>query len=270
MDGLAFRAMTSDYLAHLRADSARFAAVLAGTDPAAPVPSCPDWSAADLVAHLTEVQTFWGTIVAERLTAPPAEPASAADAGAPADLGELLAGFRGASERLAAALAAATPATPVWTWHDTDHTVGFVLRRQAHEALVHRLDAEAAAGVAFDPVDPDLAGDGVDEVLDVMYGGAPPWATATVDGPVGLLRTTDTGRQWWVQVGRFDGVGPESGNEYRDQPMLALLPEGRPTFTVSAPAADLDAWLWNRPTTGPVSVDGDASRFIAVLREGIQ
>ena len=59
-------AMTSDYLAHLRADSARFAAVLAGTDPAASVPSCPDWSAADLVAHLTEVQTFWGTVVAER------------------------------------------------------------------------------------------------------------------------------------------------------------------------------------------------------------
>ncbi len=40
--------------------------------------------------------------------------------------------------------------------------------------------------------------------------------------------------------------------------MLALLPDGRATFTVSAAAADLDAWLWNRPTSGPVSVDGDA------------
>jgi uncharacterized protein (TIGR03083 family) len=262
--------MTSDYLAHLRADSGRFAAVLAGTDPAARVPSCPDWSAADLVAHLTQVQTFWGTIVAERLTSPPVGQESITDPGAPDDLAELLSRFQAASDRLATALETATPAQPVWTWHDTDHTVGFVLRRQAHEALVHRLDAEAAAGVDFHPIDPELAGDGVDEVLDVMYGGAPPWAAVTLDGPVGLLRATDTGRQWWVQIGRFDGVGPESGTEFRDEPMLALLPGGRPTFTVSATAADLDAWLWNRPSTGPVSVDGDASRFIAVLRAGVQ
>lgn len=262
--------MTSNYLASLRADSARFAAVLAGTDPSTPVPACPDWSAADLVAHLTGVQTFWGTIVAERLTAPPAEPESDAAAVPPTDLSGLLAEFAAASERLTSALAAAGPDEPVWTWHDTDHTIGFVLRRQAHEALVHRLDAESTAEVPFDPVDPELADDGVDEALDVMYGGAPPWATVTLDGPVGLLRTTDTARQWWLQVGRFDGVGPESGTEYQDEPMLALLPDGRPTFTVQAAAADLDAWLWNRPTSGPVSVDGDASRFLAVLREGIQ
>ncbi len=262
--------MTSDYLAHLRADSARFAAVLADTDPAAPVPSCPDWSAADLVAHLTQVQTFWGTIVAERLSAPPAEQEDGPDSRGQADLAALLPRFESASGRLSTALSAAGPDEPVWTWHDTDHTVGFVLRRQTHEALVHRLDAEATAGVDFDPIDPELAADGIDEVLDVMYGGAPPWATVTIDGPVGLLRTTDCERQWWVQVGRFDGVGPESGTEYRDEPMLALLPEGRAAFTVSAAAADLDAWLWNRPTIGSVSVDGDASRFIAVLREGIQ
>ncbi len=103
-----------------------------------------------------------------------------------------------------------------------------------------------------------------------MYGGAPPWATVTLDGPVGVLRATDTGRQWWVQVGRFDGLGPESGTEYRDEPMLTVRPDGRSTFTISAPAADLDAWLWNRPTSGPVSVDGDAARFLAVLREGVQ
>ena len=65
------------------------------------------------------------------------------------------------------------PAEEAWTWSD-DHTVGFILRRQAHEALVHRLDAEQAAGRGHE-LDAALAADGVHECLDVMYGGMPPW-----------------------------------------------------------------------------------------------
>src|SRR3954463_6853112 len=59
-----------DYLAHLRADSARFRQVLAGTDPATRVPTCPDWDAADLLWHLSEVQNFWGVIVRDKLDDP--------------------------------------------------------------------------------------------------------------------------------------------------------------------------------------------------------
>ena len=44
-------------------------------------------------------------------------------------------------------------------WAD-DKTVGYIRRRQAHEALIHRLDAELTAG-AVTPLDPDLAADGV-------------------------------------------------------------------------------------------------------------
>ena len=52
-------------------------------------------------------------------------------------------------------LEAADPAEEAWNWSD-DHTVGFILRRQAHEALVHRVDAELAAGDRTD-LDPLLA-----------------------------------------------------------------------------------------------------------------
>ena len=38
-----------------------------------------------------------------------------------------------------------TRASEAWTW-STDQTVGFIVRRQAHEALIHRLDAELTAG----------------------------------------------------------------------------------------------------------------------------
>ena len=50
--------------------------------------------------------------------------------------------------------------------------MGFVRRRQAHEALIHRIDAELTAGRRT-PVDPLLGADGVDEALRVMYGGVP-------------------------------------------------------------------------------------------------
>ena len=33
-----------------------------------PVPSCPDWTMADLVFHVGRVHSFWGQIVAGRLT----------------------------------------------------------------------------------------------------------------------------------------------------------------------------------------------------------
>jgi hypothetical protein len=50
-----------------------------------------------------------------------------------------------AAPAVSAFLAATAPSTPAWTWSE-DHTVGFIRRRQAHEALIHRIDAEQAAG----------------------------------------------------------------------------------------------------------------------------
>ena len=51
------------YLAHLADDSERFHEVLTGVDPTARVPTCPDWTAADLVWHLAEVQWFWTQVM---------------------------------------------------------------------------------------------------------------------------------------------------------------------------------------------------------------
>ena len=49
--------MGLDLLAAVRAESARFADALEATDPAAPVPTCPDWTAADLLWHLAQEQS---------------------------------------------------------------------------------------------------------------------------------------------------------------------------------------------------------------------
>jgi uncharacterized protein (TIGR03083 family) len=257
--------MAIDFLAHLRADSARFAEVLATADPAAPVPTCEGWTAADLLWHLGEVQHSWGTIVHDRLTdwehyTQPERPAS---------YGELLAFFHDASALLADSLAATADDVHVWTWFEPDQTVGFVRRRQAHEALIHRLDAELTAGSITD-LDATLATDGVLEAVEWMFGGAPEWATTAKDGPVGRLATSDTGTSWLVQVGHWSGVGPKSGTAYVDEAMLFLADGGTPVFEVRATARDLDAWIWNRPTQGEIGRTGDAAAFEAVISSGVQ
>src|SRR4051812_46642317 len=78
--------MTLDYLGHLERDAARFADVLADADPQASVPSCPDWTADDLLWHLGEVFLLWATIVGERFADPSAAEAAKPDrpAGRPA------------------------------------------------------------------------------------------------------------------------------------------------------------------------------------------
>jgi uncharacterized protein (TIGR03083 family) len=163
--------MAPDLLAAVRSESARFADALAAADPSASVPSCPDWTAADLAWHLTEVKLLWGAVVRERLDAP--DSAHAAKPPRPADYAETLALARVAATALVDALDSAADSEPVWTWFPTDRSVGFVRRRQAHEALIHRIDAEQTAGRPLLPVDPMLATDGVDEVLTLTCGDAP-------------------------------------------------------------------------------------------------
>jgi uncharacterized protein (TIGR03083 family) len=239
--------------------------VLAATDPDARVPSCPDWSAADLLWHLGEVQHFWGTVVGDRLAAPDTyeEPVW------PEGYAALRAFFDASNAKLVDALAGTADNVAVWTWLDTDHSVGFVRRRQAHEALIHRLDAELTAGVVTE-LDAGLATDGVHEAIEWMFGGAPGWASSTPDGPVGRLSTTDTDTSWLVQVGHWSGTSPNTGKTYTDEQMLFLVDAGEPSFELTGTAADLDAWIWNRPPRSEISRTGDTPALEAVIMSGLQ
>ena len=135
-------AVELDFLDHLELESARFAEAINGARPEAPVPSCPDWNADDLLWHLAEVQWFWGTVVRERASRDQAEKHKPPR---PGDRAGLAAFFDRVSSELADVLAATPPDTHAWTWSE-DQTVGFIRRRQAHEALIHRVNAELTAG----------------------------------------------------------------------------------------------------------------------------
>jgi uncharacterized protein (TIGR03083 family) len=260
--------MAPDFLAHLRSESARFADVLRDADPAARVPSCPDWDADDLLWHLAEVFLFWGTIVRDRLDDP--DVAEDAKPERPADHAGLLHLYDRATRELIEALAGTSDDVHVWTWSD-DNSAGFVRRRMAHEALIHRLDAELTVADVTD-VEAEFATDGAHEALQHFYGGCPPWASYEAGGPVGRVRATDTSAEWLVQVGGFSGLSPNTGKTYDHEPLLDLVASGDPTFTLSATGRDLDAWLWNRPPLVEPTVEGDDAdfqTFAAIIAKGI-
>jgi uncharacterized protein (TIGR03083 family) len=241
-----------DYLRHLRADSDRLRAVLTECDPATRVPGCPDWTALDLLNHHGGVLDFWATIVEQR----PAGPDVWQEPEKPTDLVGGLAYHRAQTDRLVVALTAADPAEAAWTW-SAEQTVGFTFRRQAHEALIHRLDAEQTAG-AVTPLDPELAADGVDEALDIMFGGTPGWGTFTGGGRFVRVDIADRGESVWVEMGRFTGTDPDSQKAYDEDDIAKVDPrDGEPDAVVTGPAEALDAWLWRRRDDTGITVTGD-------------
>jgi uncharacterized protein (TIGR03083 family) len=258
------------YLDHLRAESARFRDVLAGCDPTARVPSCPDWDAGDLLWHLATVQRWW----TEVLTARPERPEEI-DPPRPEAYEDLLRAYDEWSAGLATALDGADPQEEAWNWSD-DHTVGFILRRQAHEALVHRVDAEQAAGVASE-LDARLAADGVHECLDVMYGGMPPWGSWEPGEGTVRVDVTDTAESFWLRFGTFSGTDPDSGTSYADEEDFHVVPapddaDVEPDIVVDGPAGALDLWLWNRGGDADISTAGDRDvleRFTAIVASPI-
>lgn len=232
----------------------RWTQVLIDTAQSAPldqrVPTCGDWTLGDLVWHLAEVQHFWTFIIEGRPDAAPqgyTQPLRPSDHELPAFSAGVLSGLIGA-------LTGARPEEPAWSWAN-DYTVGFTLRRQEHEALVHAVDAVLATGQPIPPIEPATAVDGVNEVIDVMLTGEPDWGTFTATGPTLELRPTDSDVRWQLRFGRHRGIHPGSGAEV-DLPSLETgdLTESVIDETVDATAAELYLWLWGRAplAAGPV------------------
>lgn len=248
-----------DFDEHITRESDRFATAIsaAGDDILdTTVPPCPDWRVADLVWHLAEVQDFWGHILGGDADGP--ETYDRPDRPADRELIEFLAER---TARLTEALQQPDENT-CWSWAATGGTVGWVRRRQAQEALIHRIDAELSVD-DLTPIDQELAGDGVDEILRVMLeiGELPLWATFTPNDDLVVL---DVGDRWWsLRLGRFAGTPPDG--DPLDLPSLSLEAAGTGSGAdvacdtrIVATAGDLNLWLWGRAGDSVLDVIGDA------------
>jgi uncharacterized protein (TIGR03083 family) len=244
------------FLAAIREQSERFLEAIAGAAPNAEVPSCPGWSATDLLWHLGEVQHFWARVAAGL----PAN--EIPDPERPDDHASLRSLVARAGTELLSALSTHEPTQRCWTWHPSGGTLGWVARRQAHEALMHRVDAELVAGLDVRPPSAELALDGVDEVLMVFVHGVPEWGAFTTDGVTVKVECTNASAAWLLRLGKFTGTGPDTGTEHNlDAAEVERLPDADdvasgavaaavsavvPDLTVRARAWDLDRWLWGR------------------------
>lgn len=255
----------------IRTEAQRLADVLAGVDPAMPVPTCPGWTASDLLWHLGEVHWFWANVLSRgAVTEADVEQIEQDKPVRPESMAELVAFRDRSTEALLAELATLDDADHRWTWVPAEQTVGFTRRMQVYEATMHRVDAELTAGVDVGPIHPEVAAGAVGHAVAYMWGWRPEWAAYTPAAVVELA-ASDTGDRWLAEVGRWTGTGPESGRQF-DQPCCRRADEGEPAASATAPAEQLALWAWRRggadvrPSGHPDAV----AALLAVVESGIQ
>jgi uncharacterized protein (TIGR03083 family) len=257
------------YRAVVEAESGRFLEVLAGVDLGTAVPSCPGWHVTDLLWHLAEVHGFWAQIVGRLLQ----DPSAADELERPPDPA-LHAFAAGRRAELLEALTRRAPTERCWSWSDIGGDVGWVARRQAHEALIHRADAELAARVPVTRPDAVLAADGVEELIRGFLVGVPEWASWTPEGTTIALDCADVGERYVLELGRMTGTSPVSGRSYDlDAAELGDDPSVPAHAEVIGDAWDLDLWLWGRGEDVPLTITGArevVTRFRAFAAEATQ
>ena len=206
----------------IRTEAAAVVAVLEREGSAsAEVPSCPGWDVEKLVGHLGRVHRWVTAMV--RAQAPerldfPARP-ERVDAE----------WFEEGVAELTAALEAAGPDVPMFTFPNGGGTSRFWFRRQAEETAVHRWDAEHAVGAAR-PIPTEVALAGVDELLDVFFAGR----KAPLGGSIHFHATDSPHGEWIVANDDEGGLLVGHGHEKGD-------------VALRATASDLLLWLWGRP-----------------------
>lgn len=163
-----------------------------------PVPTCGDWRMPDLLTHVGSVYRRAVTVVGDRMTTPvPWRPP-------PGDVDDPVGYLAEALNELVQALSEADADTPVWNWSPMPDVAGFWARRMAHESAIHRYDAQRAHGVA-QPVDAELAVDGLDELIDVLLPRIVERDSLTPRAATYAFIESAQGGAWWTRTGA-DGV----------------------------------------------------------------
>lgn len=159
------------YLDVIRGAAGRLTAHAEAAGPDAPVPTCPRWKVADLVAHQGIVHRWAASVL--RLDETPASSKTEIQKQVPAE--DLVAWFTAGAREVDAALRDAAPDVAAMVFlNDPPAPRLFWARRQAHETMIHAVDAVAASLGRFPTaaevdVDDDVALDGIDELLTGFF-----------------------------------------------------------------------------------------------------
>lgn len=225
------------YIDHLSTNGTAMAAVVArGLDRR--VPTCPEWSVADLLLHAGKAFREITHIVRRGGTERPEPPdVSFPDA---LDPGQLTSWLRVGLDDLVDVLRSTDPEDAAYSWAG-DHRAAFWARRMALETAVHRWDAENATGNA-QAIDSDLGADGVEEMFD---------AHIPLDG------TPYEGRRGSLHLHRTDGDGEWVVNLEPGALPFARRAHERCDVAARGTGSELVLLLWRRIAPADVEVFGD-------------
>jgi uncharacterized protein (TIGR03083 family) len=234
-----------EYLERVEANVALLidAARTAGVD--APIPTCPDWKVADLARHQGRVFHWMCHLLETKAT----EYASPKELEAQAEKEEPLGWLESGAEKALALFSQADPDTPVWNWiSGTPAPARFWYRRMAHETVIHRVDAESAAGRPPTRVEPaELASDGIDEFLAFL-----PIRAGRKGIPLSgsyHFHTTDVPGEWVVA--------------FADGTVEIRREHAKADTAVRGPASDLELFIYNRGPADGLEIFGDPAHMAA-------
>ena len=246
------------YVVEIEASTAGLAEILAEHDQSLPIPTCPEWTLRQLVTHVGRAHR-WAAEITRTRSGAPIPFREVPDGKLPGDRGEQLEWLAAGAARLVDAVRDAG-SDLVWSFTGPT-TAGFWLRRMAHETLVHRADAQLAAGAEPEPViEAEVAADAIDEWLMLLTGDlghVDERANALPDGAGLHIHATDDGLggcgEWMIRRAA-GGLTVEPGHGKGDAalagPAVSLLlvllrrrPASDPAVTVHGDNAVVDGWL---------------------------
>jgi uncharacterized protein (TIGR03083 family) len=249
------------YFAEVEASTAGLAEILAEHDESLPIATCPDWTLRQLVTHVGRAHR-WAAEITRTRSAKFIPFREVPDGKLPEDSAEQRAWLRAGAARIVDAVREAG-SDLVWSFSGPA-PASFWIRRMAHETLVHRADAQIAAGVEPEPViDAEVAADAIDEWLTLLargiLGDADRRTAALPAGAALHVHATDDGlggRGEWMVRPDAGGLTVEPGHGKGDAalagPAASLLlvlmrrrPVSDPAVTVHGDSAVLDGWLAN-------------------------
>jgi uncharacterized protein (TIGR03083 family) len=256
------RLTPEEHLAGLRDAVVAFARYADRATPLATVPTCPEWTVLDLVAHQGMVHRWAAALV--RGERPDDDAVAAFEASGRASSDPVRWLREGALEVSRAVTDAPEDRDALVFLNDAPPARAFWARRQCHETTIHAVDAMSAA-LGRPPradetwIDPVLALDGIDELLGGFL--TRPRSRLRCEEEAVLVVAPDGAADWWeVSLGPRPAVVTRHAAAYDCQ---GYAGGADADWEVTGSAVEVYLRLWNRSDpAGPA--EGDWRHLTAV------
>lgn len=225
----------------------------------ATVPTLPDWTVERVVRHLVKLHVW----VLGALSLPEGGQLADVEVPSPPKGPDCLPAYRAALDDLLAHLASRDPDEVAVTFTGTD-TVGWWIRRQAHEVAVHRIDAHDAIHAVGGPAPAPLAANGAADAIDEW---ASMFLAVRFGQRFGALPDALEGRS--VHIHGTDDPPPPDGAEwllaFRDGGVDVARTHAKGDVALRGSAEDLLLTLWRRRPLETVDAIGEVAVAEALL-----